>query len=137
MFLLLFLVGLFVEIFLGRLTERVRPHEHTRASAGGVGRVCVRVGGGGGHTWRPRCPHSAGRSSEPSSCSLFTPAGPALAPTLAPVGSGGCVLRLQSYWVVRIHLDTFKKSKRQIAPLIPKCLLPSAATCSRWDLHNE
>lgn len=49
----------------------------------------------------------------------------------------GSVLRLQSYWVVRINLDTFKKSKRQIAPLIPKCLFPSAATCSRWDLHNE
>lgn len=53
----------------------------------------------GGDTWRPRCPHSERRSSlRPTiqlfedSLSLFNPARPDLTPTLASVGSGGCVL---------------------------------------------
>lgn len=84
---------------------------------------------------RPAIQQCAGRLS------LSNPTCPDLTPTPASPGyRAACSQlrpRLQSYWVVQINLDTYKTSKRQIAPLIPKCLLPSAATSSCWDLHNE
>lgn len=43
MFLRLFLLGLFVQIFLGRLPERVHTHAHTQVPGGGVGCACVRM----------------------------------------------------------------------------------------------
>ena len=87
-------------------------------------------------TWRPRCPHSERRSSlRPTlqlleDClSLFNPARPDLMPTVASVGSGGCVPVAVSSAskVVRINLDTFFKKQKANSSINPQ--MPSPICC--------
>ena len=139
-----------------RQAHGARADTRARTGSGGAGCVCVCVWGWGEHmatllrVYGKRInlvPQSSGCvQATPRSLTPFPrPPSPQPEPHTNPWPLPGrglhprvCVFRLQSYWVVRIDLDTRgRKKKRQIAPLIPKCLLPSAATCSCWDLHNE
>lgn len=73
---------------------------------------------------------------------LFNPARPDLTPTPGLTPAGGCVLASAcsaSKLLGCANRFRYLKKKKQKAnsSVNPKCLLPSAETCSCWDLHNE